>query len=723
MAAPFGPGPDSGPEVMRAAVPDDNPRMSYVLPVTAVLLGPLALALWSHRVAIRPRADGAAPSLFAFTQRTQWAALLALIFWIPLCFGFGGRDAPGFLHEALSRGIARPWAGALCAGPPLLVLAVIGLLSHDIARRAGLTDWPWRAALIDALRLVGGGVVAITLVLAGVGAYVHGDARIGLAAMLGGIVTAGIVGGARRRAAGLTPYAITSGELRDHVFALAAHAGVGLRQLYVVPFRRFRLANAFAVQGRAVMLTDQLIERLDRDEVDAVLMHELAHLSRNDPARIMRALLVAGVAIGVPLSLLGAWTLSIVLPIALIGYYAYRRRIEYAADARALGLGAHPEAMVTGLARLGAMAQVPVRWSAAREWLLTHPSLERRARRLAAAAGADPEALIVLADAPPSGGERWTMPSALTSPAAFNSEFRRAVVGRLSWWVLLATVVAPAGVVAAVIRLEASDLLWTPRVVAFAAAVAAALAARTLTQAFVGHRPMLVLRRKVEPRLRASIPAEADPTQTFFVGLAPGDLPRIYEGFAEWDVGSLAVTTGRCIYSGEAVRFALAPDEVRRLWIDRRLPPWGRMPIVRIHWERANGAGGTFGLVPIGMTNPFAAGAEARRLLTALEAWRAARLEPAAQLPDFPAPPTMEVTGTPPRALVQANAIVMTWLIQIVLAFALGLAFGVPGHPFTLGAFDIALAAVLVQALGVGPFLLYREPARGDAPQPDSRAA
>ena len=63
---------------------------------------------------------------------------------------------------------------------------------------------------------------------------------------------------------GLEPHAVSHGALRDRLFALAAKAGTTLQQLYVMPTRRSRMANAFAVQGGVVMLTDWLLENLDR---------------------------------------------------------------------------------------------------------------------------------------------------------------------------------------------------------------------------------------------------------------------------------------------------------------------------------------------------------------------------------------------------------------------------------------------------------------------------
>jgi hypothetical protein len=547
--------------------------------------------------------------------------------------------------------------------------------------------------------------------------------RLGIVAIAGSIVMATAVGGLRRRASGLTPQAITRGPLRDHVFALAERAGVKLSQLYVVPFRRFRLANAFAVQGRMVWLTDDLLTQLGRDEVDAVLLHELAHLRRNDPAWISRALLVVGGVTGVALGMGGWAALVPALPLGLLGYLAFLRRIEHATDARALELGARPEAMVTGLARLGMLSQVPPRWSVAREWWLTHPSLERRARRIAAAAGADPVRFVALALEPPPAASPWGLPDEAAAPRAFNSEFRRGALGRLGWALVLVSVFASAGVIAAFEWLAAAGVVEVPRLAGLLLATGVAFATWLVVLALLGHGPMRALRRTLETRLRSGSEPHAGPdAATFFVGLSPGAEPRFFEGFAEWDAGSLVIAPGRCTYAGEEARFAITPSEVRGVRLDMRLPGWVRIPTVRIDWERADGSAGTFGLVPVGAEHAFAVRREALRLQDALARCRASGDRAPVPAP-FGSPPTDAVTGTSPRALVQWPAVVLTWILQIALAVAASLVLGLSAGFWRPGAIDVALAAIATQVLAMLPFLLYRESVASTEPHAERLSA
>lgn len=681
--------------------------MSHALFLVAALSAPVALALWSWR--IERRAEGVRrPSLFAFGQRAQWAGMLAFVLWAPTVMGFRG---PRFSHLFTDLGellVHAPWAGAAIVGPPLLVVALVGLLAHDIARRAGLSDWSWAMAWSDAFTLVGGGVSAFTLFFSGIGGIVTGQFRIGLVAVLGSLVVAGAVGGLRRKASGLVPQAITRGPLRDRVFALAEHAGVKLSQLYVVPFRRFRLANAFAVQGRMVWLTDHLLTHLDRDEVDAVLLHELAHLSRNDPARISRMLLLVGVATGLALAAGGWAAFAPVLPLALLAHLAYLRRIEHATDARAISLGARPDALVAGLARLGRLSNIPPRWSAAQEWWLTHPSLERRARHIAVAAGLEAGAFLRIALDPPADVSPYGVPDEAAAPRAFNSEFRRRALGRVGWSLVLVSVLVPSGVIAA-LGVAASNGIEIPRLAALALATAGAFLTWLAVMPVLAYGPMWTLRRALAERLDAA--ATTANGERFFVGLSPGAEPRFFEGFAQWDAGFLDLAAGAAVYSGEEGLFSIAPADVREVRADHRLPGWMRIPTIRIEWARDDGRSGTFGLVPLGGSHPYATHAEAQRLLAALERWRRGGASSAA--PGLGAPPTEVVTGTSPRALIQRPAIVLTWTLQVLLAFAASLVFGLPAGFFRAGAIDVAIAAIAMQVLVMLPILRYREPDPG----------
>src|SRR5262249_17001299 len=140
-------------------------------------------------------------------------------------------------------------------------------------------------------------------------ALLNGHARFAIDVLVVGIGSFGLFAHLRIVAARENAEALTSGELRDRLFALAAAAKVRLRQVYVLPMRRARIANAFAVRRDVVLVTDHLLENLSRREVDAVLAHEISHLRHGHPQKLAFALV-------------GAVTIAVFLPIPLPGLLA-----------------------------------------------------------------------------------------------------------------------------------------------------------------------------------------------------------------------------------------------------------------------------------------------------------------------------------------------------------------------------------------------------------------
>ncbi len=140
--------------------------MAGVVLVAAFVL-PLGLALWSHRVALRERP----PSYFAFMQRSQWVGLVSALLWLPPAF----RLLLPAVHAGL--GDNAPWlrwgvAMGVLAGPLVVSLATLAALGFDVARRAGLTDWTWREARRDALLLLAGTLLPLTIGAERIGSFI-----------------------------------------------------------------------------------------------------------------------------------------------------------------------------------------------------------------------------------------------------------------------------------------------------------------------------------------------------------------------------------------------------------------------------------------------------------------------------------------------------------------------------------------------------------------------
>jgi len=403
-----------------------------------------------------------------------------------------------------------------------------------------------------------------------------------------------------------------------------------------------------------------------------------------------------------------------------------RRRMEYATDARALTFGVRPEALVTGLARLNRLSQVPVRWSPALEWFLTHPSTERRAQRVAGQAKLDPATLLPLVDAPPPVAARYAIPSEVTGERLFNSTFRQRVSKRLVWTLLATTAVVPALTAAALGP-------WgpVPRLAGIALGALAAFATWQGLWAIGAARPLASLRVAIARRLNRD-----DGGCEEFIGLSPGGTPRLYEGFSMWDAGFVETTHDGLAYVGEEARFALRRDEVVDVRLEQGFPAWIPVRVVRVHWRRGDGTSGVFGLQPIGLGSVFGSRAAAAGLHARLRAWHEGREPAAAATPqrlsggpspwraDGASPPSPDgITSMSPRDAVKPAQIVATMILLWLMSLAVTLLLGLPLSPFVRGGLDAAVGSLVAYAIAIVPLARWREGKPQAAPDTGARKA
>src|SRR5262249_27464519 len=251
---------------------------------------------------------------------------------------------------------------------------------------------------------------------------------------------------------GLRPEAATSGPLRDRLFELAARACVRVRQVYVLSASRAKMANAFAVRAGSILLTDHLLEHLSRREIDGVIAPELAQLRHNHPAKLGAGFAVPFAVVTVIIwAALGSRYSSLGLApcIALAGLLGaislrwWARRFEYQADRGAAQLTGDAPALITALVRISRLNAMPGDWSRAEGWVLTHPSVRRRALARAARGLLPVAEANALVDAPPDDPDRWELPTSASQPV-FGTRAKRARAASTSWTVLLVSVGAPA---------------------------------------------------------------------------------------------------------------------------------------------------------------------------------------------------------------------------------------------------------------------------------------
>ena len=214
-----------------------------------------------------------------------------------------------------------------------------------------------------------------------------------------------------------------SPELHQIVAGLAQRASLPMPRIYIIPEDS---PNAFAT-GRSpehavVAVTEGLLKLMNRDELEGVLAHELAHVRNRDILIGSIAATMAGAIMilanmarwsaflgggsssdnqggGRGLGGIGLIVMSILAPLAaMLIQMAISRSREYQADASGAGFAGHPTGLASALKKLGTYTKKlpmnaspqtahmfivnPLSGRSLMSLFSTHPPLEERIERL-----------------------------------------------------------------------------------------------------------------------------------------------------------------------------------------------------------------------------------------------------------------------------------------------------------------------------------------------------
>lgn len=657
-----------------------------------LLVFPIPLTLWLRRMALRAPEEARTVVWFRYVRVRNWGFIAMLLLWWTSIDVLG---ADRLLSDLLPAGHATlldfrfilPWI--LLWTPPTIVYLICVTLCAPIHRVRGTAQSAgelYRQSVWAIARAIFPTAFIALSVLA-----VSYSLRSAVLLFAAAVFTAVFTQRKILDSQGLELNALTSGELRDRTFALAAKAGVQLKQLYVIPTERIRMANAFAHRAKNIFLTDFLLNNLNKREVDAIIGHEVTHLQRGHIAR-RQAILVGGTVVYFSsVVVLDAWLPHwfpsgpiFVVAMLLVSHFVSRRG-EFDADAGVFRLTGDAEAMITGLAKISRLNTMPIHWGKVNDKLLTHPSTFRRIEKLARL-GAIPAARIprLLEDsvAPPS--DAYALPSTVAPTGKiFSSRFksRRGVTN--VWINRVALAVSPALVaLAAKLMGLRSPALW----IAYAAGLLLTSGVVLAVADFLPLRGHAELGKRIREKIcRAGASSELG--SGLFVGLAPDPSPRIYESNWFWDAGILSLVGDRLCYWGEEARFALRRAEISKIALGPGPDNWFRIPSLYVTWRDRSGREEVFNLRPMGSKSMRRMARDTRSLFQELEDWRLGRLpqreqvlvslQPSSTTAAALQPPNFgRVTSAAPGSGLRPRNLVNIWVFASLVAVGVAIVFG-----------------------------------------------
>ncbi len=722
--------------------PSDAPRIFLVL--GAILLLPVGLTLWMRRAALRAPSEDRSAAWFGYWRFLHWVALGTLLAWWAAVDALRVDEFVVFFLNTLGLpgkfGAGAAFWFCLRFVPPALVHILCSVLSYPVSARLHGTQWTRQEIFRQAVWGQVAMLVPVMFFLGGIDALMENEPRLSVlwfavAWMSRGVATRRLV-----KALDLAPHALTVGELRDRVFSLAQQAGVKLRQLYILPAGKGRMANAFARQGNDILLTDYLLEHLSKREVDAVVAHELAHLKRRHPTTLLVAfLLVTGGAAALyslahRAVVLAGWVpvLPLLILLVMLALYFFRRRYERAADAGAVKLTGDPEAMTTALVKLARLNLLPIHWGKWSEGWLTHPSTLRRAQAIARLGGIPPERVQQLLSAPATDGEHYPLsPVVVGGGKIFSTTFKNHLSFRAAWTVIAGMTLTPA--LAAYVAQRAG---WggEARWLVYIGGVAATLA---LFFILINYAPLWGY-PSLQRRLRRKVEREGIRPGTGggrFVGFAPDASPRIYEHNWSWDIGFLFLGDDCLCYWGEETRFVLQRKQVTAIRLGPGAVGWWAPQSVYVSWhDTARGAEGTFNLRPHDARCLRQQGRETRLLGQRLQAWRersSAHDALPPPLAELESPNVGQVSSNSPHVVAAPRRIIGNLFSLAAVATCVSLLCGLPfggvwalafvitllqGRRFPFWAqldgagWYVVLVALLVGVVQMVPYWRYRGP-------------
>ena len=717
--------------------------------LSGFVLLPIVATLWTRRKALAAAREDATAAWFGFFRTQNWVLLGSMLLWVTS--GFGARQA---LQDWIALQGLPAWKAAaanvgVMLGPALLVYSVCIALSYPVHAQLRGIQWTRREFLLRQIGTLGVRFIPLMLGLAAL-ELLNQQLELGIGLLVVSFVLLQILAIVKMRIVKDVPQPLTTGELRDKVFGMAGRLGVRLSQIFVLPAGKGQTANAYAAKNTIVMFTDYLLEHLSKREVDAVAAHELAHLRYKHPTKRLIAFfagmfsplyfksiasLLAGLLLlpfeflpsrGMgPTGMLSVWRGLrafeqfsqrdfVLVVVGLTIFFFISRHFENVADATAVHVTGDPEALITALLRISRLNFTPIQWGKLSESWLTHPSMARRAQRIAEAGGMAPERLQeILARYNAESTQRdAAMPAVApedhySAPDASDPELARSAVKQRVrtqaklWTNFAINALTPALVAFLVLH---SGLEGYAAVAAYAAGIAITFAAVMLSSMWMAESGLAGEKARVLRRLENDhLPVGSGDV---FIGMAPTAYPRIFGSFYHWDGGFLVLSRDRLEFVGEKARFSLAASEVDGIVLGPGGPEWWKFYRVYLRWKAADGSrGGVFNFHPLEPGAIWHSAERVRALLARLQSWKEnsqSYPETRPELQNLPEPAIGQVTCMSPR-VVGSFRLNLRFLIYLLpLAF-------LAGTLLQVGIWYPCLCVILLRLIMSVPYWRYRD--------------
>jgi Zn-dependent protease with chaperone function len=578
--------------------------LRMILPLLVLLILPVVLTLYMRRAVLRKPDVVRSGAWFGYWRFLQWNTLGTYLLWVA---AVGSLKLHSFLQFLLGANAGASLESVIETSiyvlPPFLINILCRVLSHRVFVEVQQAEWTQREVFQQAVWSQMATFVPLAMFFTGVSLVDRGSFAWGSFTLLAALVVMVFSARRLRRVMNHELQAVSTGELRDRAFALAEKARVKLQQVYVMPTRKARMANALARRGNSIIVTDYLLEHLSKREVDGVLAHELGHLIKGNRSRGLRFALfitfVIAVFVMANLQLIFRWlpegsVIPLVILLFVPGFYVMTRQRERRADRAAVKLTGDAEGLIRAIAKVTTLNRMPIQWGRLQGKLLSHPSTLHRAQAMARQAGIPEERLTQILASPEEALDHYSVPpTSIPSGKAFSTTFKTRLSSRLGWSLTAVSILTPALVAFVATQFHWPLPLWSILTSGFLATIMLALWITNTGPAWGS----LKLKRKILERMRNQGLAP-DAWGGVFVGFSPDPFPRLYELNYAWDAGFLVIAGDRLCYLGEETRFALRRDQITKIRPGPGHPSWWPSQRIYISWkDEEKRVTGTFNFV------------------------------------------------------------------------------------------------------------------------------